>query len=239
MAESVEAIAGAVANAIRQSLSPDTPGAAANTSVFRRSTSNQEPVPVARSGTYRPLGASTSSSTTYEVARDIRIRKRPKFSPPSLFENMRSRRSKRPGQPAKVINYVRDVVLLPNEFRARNGEISVPRASRRSKLGQAGLVGKIEIDSDMTGEQVRVEVCLVFSSPMGLLESDVKNGDLFPFSYLQRTGAGAKSLCLPAVKDSFEWTGKKVASLAKSGCYIYLLAERELPGWQEMVNVIS
>ena len=130
MAESVEAIAGAVANAIRQSLSSsDSPRAGVNSSLFRGSASIQE---------------SPSVPTTYEVARDLRnstINKRPKFSPPSLFEKMRNRRSKRHGQPVKVISYVRDVVLLPNEYRARSGEISVPRASRRSKLGQAGLVG--------------------------------------------------------------------------------------------------
>lgn len=44
------------------------------------------------------------------------------------------------------------------------------------------------------------------------------------------------SLCLPAVKESFEWGGKKVASLCKSGGFIYLIADDYLPGWQRLVS---
>ena len=40
-------------------------------------------------------------------------------------------------------------------------------------------------------EAVRREFCKVFAKPMGLGELD----ELFPFEYLQRTGAGSRSLC--------------------------------------------
>ena len=88
----------------------------------------------------------------------------------------------------------------------------------------------------MTDSEVRSEICEVFAVPMGLIDEDIKSGHLFPFSYLQRTGAGSRALCLPSVKESFEWSGKKVATLAKAGGYIYLLAEDELPGWQRLVS---
>ena len=82
----------------------------------------------------------------------------------------------------------------------------------------------------MTDLETRTENCQVFALPMGLTDDDIKNGDLFRYSYLQKAGAGSRSLCIPAVKDSFEWTGKKVASLSKAGGFIYLIAKDFLPG---------
>lgn len=73
----------------------------------------------------------------------------------------------------------------------------------------------------MTAEDVKREICEVFATPMGLEESDIKNNQLFPFTYLQKTGAGTRSLHIPAVKDTFEWSAKQVASLAKSSNFIY------------------
>ena len=161
---------------------------------------------------------------------------RTKFSPPTLFQDVRSRRGRKK-QASKLVSYVRDIILLPMEFRSRDGEISIPRSSRRNKLGKAGLVGKIEIDSTMTDSDVRREVCEVFAVPMGLSESDIGKNHPFPFTYLQRAGAGSRSLCLPSVKASFQWNGRQVASLAKSGSFIYLLAEAELPGYQSAVSL--
>ena len=64
--------------------------------------------------------------------------------------------------------------------------------------------GKGEYQSTCRGsphvEAVRREFCKVFAKPMGLGELD----ELFPFEYLQRTGAGSRSLCRPAVSESFE-----------------------------------
>ncbi len=179
--------------------------------------------------------AVSPSRSTFELASDLR--KRPKFSPPTLFENVRNRsRKKKQMDHSKVVTYMRDIILLPKIFQCPDGDISIPRSTKRSKLGQAGLVGKIELHSTMSDCEVRREVCEVFSVPMGLLESDIKNNDLFPFIYLQRAGAGTRSLCLPSVKESFQWNGKQVASLAKSGSFIYLLAEAELPGFQKIVS---
>ena len=88
-------------------------------------------------------------------------------------------------------------------FRSHTGDIAVPRTTKRSKLGQAGLVGKIEITSVMSDVDVRREVCEVFAVPMGLSDNDIKTNNLFPFTYLQRAGAGSRSLCLPSVKETF------------------------------------
>lgn len=99
---------------------------------------------------------------------------------------------------------------------------------KRSALGENGLIGKVQFNSAMSEAEVRVEVCKVFAKAMAMpmCESD----ELFPFEYLQRTGAGSRSLCRPAVSESFEWNGKQVSSLAKSGGYMYIAASQPLPG---------
>ena len=147
---SVEAIVGAVASAVRQSLSSPSVSASSQPS---------QPSSI----------RSTSTSTTFERACELRsAAKRPKFQPPSLFENLRSRsRGTKKKASAKITSYVRDAILLPMDFKTPDGDIVIPRAARRTKLGKAGLVGKIEIDSSMTDSDVCREVCEVFATPMG------------------------------------------------------------------------
>ena len=102
-------------------------------------------------------------------------------------------------------------------------------------LGQAGLIGKVEILSNMTELDVRREICEVFSTPMGLTSEDIENNRLFPFFYLQ--GSGSHTYCVPSInKAKFEWNGKNVASLAKAGAYVYLLADANLPGYDALVS---
>ena len=57
---------------------------------------------------------------------------------------------------------------------------------------------------------------------------------MFPFTYLQRTGPGSRTLCVPSVSSTFEWDGKKVSTLAKSGGIIYILADSFLPDIDEV-----
>ncbi len=188
-----EVIAGAVATAIRERF----PSASPSPSIplpFPSNSQSSHSVPAERS--------------TFDLACDLR--KRPKFNPPSLFENMRSRRSRKKGgrQQSKFISYVRDIVLLPMDAKGQDGIISIPRSSKRVMLGKAGLVGKLEITSIMSDYDVRKEICEVFGTPMGLVDSNIKNNQLFPFTYLQRAGSGCRSLCVPSVKADFEWTGR-------------------------------
>lgn len=169
--------------------------------------------------------------------------KKPKYNPPTLFQSLRREPStskkrivRRPKTPTRLTYYVRDILLLPSEFRCPSNNVSIPRSKKRSLLAQAGLVGKIEINSGMSDRDVRAEVCEVFSQVMGLSEENIKNGALFPFLCLQKAGADSRTLCVPSVKDSFEWNGKQVASLAKSGGVIYILAQDDIPGWQIKVS---
>lgn len=134
--------------------------------------------------------------------------------------------------------YVREVVLLPKEY-AKGNIVSVPRCGSRTELGRAGLIGKIEFHSNMSAEEMCTEVCEVFAVPMGLSVEDIKSKRFFKYDYLQKAGNGSKSLCVPTTKDTFEWSGRQVASLAKSGSFIYLAARKNLLGWVKHEIFIS
>ena len=207
---------------------------------------------VTRGRSRSPLG----SPTSYELASEIRRYKRPRvasFEPPSLFVERRgsrrrirscssgSSRNTHRGAPeilpaTKVVQYSRNVILLPPQYKnSGRSEVTIPRRSKRGMLGQAGLIGKVEILSNMTELDVRREICEVFSTPMGLTSEDIENNRLFPFFYLQ--GSGSHTYCVPSInKAKFEWNGKNVASLAKAGAYVYLLADANLPGYDALVS---
>lgn len=73
----------------------------------------------------------------------------------------------------------------------------------------------------MTVEEVGNEIRSVFDFPMG--------GDYsFPFKYLQPTGDGVRSLSIPPVSNSFQWTAQQVAKLGNQRNNIYILAGKDL-----------
>lgn len=73
-------------------------------------------------------------------------------------------------------------------------KLVVPRSNNRETLGKAILFGKIELSSDMTEDEVRTEICELFSGPMGLTTDNIKDGIRFKFHYLQRAGCNTRSL---------------------------------------------
>ena len=189
-----------------------------------------------------PNTSSPGESSSNAPSTSEPMKKKAKYNPPSLFESLRrepkvSKKflSKKLKAPVRLTQYVRDILLLPSEFKGPNNNVSIPRSKKRTMLAQAGLVGKIELNSGMNESDVREEVCEVFSQVMGLTEDDIKNEHFFQYVYLQRAGAGSRTLCVPSVKESFKWNGKKVATLAKSGGVIYILAQEDLPGWGKKV----
>lgn len=96
-----------------------------------------------------------------------------------------------------------------------------PRGRYRAELARAGLVGKLHLTSAMSEEEVTAEICTVFKDQMN-------NNAQFPFSYLQSTGGGSKSLTIPSQSASFKWTPEQVARLSGQSGIIYILAQAEL-----------
>ena len=114
----------------------------------------------------------------------------------------------------------RDIICLPKESKLKN-DIPYPRGKARAKLGRNGLVGKVHLTSEMSVEDVGKEIRSVFGCVMG-------NDISFPFLYLQATGGGSRSLSVPSVSASFQWTAQQVAKLGNQRNTIYILAEGEL-----------
>ena len=63
---------------------------------------------------------------------------------------------------------------------------------------------------------------------MGLTHEMIEEGHRFPYTYIQKAGAGSCALCAPSVSSSFEWTGKQVSTLAKGGGTIYIIANKKV-----------
>ena len=82
-----------------------------------------------------------------------------------------------------------------------------------------GLQGKITLSSDMTEEDIRDEIRSAFTEAMG-------DDSSFPFTFLQMSGCGGKSLSIPSLSASFQWNAQEVCKLGKS-C-IYILAGKKL-----------
>ncbi len=69
----------------------------------------------------------------------------------------------------------------------------------------------------MTVEDVQTEVRSVFKEPM-------KGSESFQFIYLQPTGGGNRSLTVPVLSTSYEWTPQQVAKLSNAKGSIYIMA---------------
>ena len=156
-----------------------------------------------------------------------------KFQPPSAFV----KRAKKSAGGPKATSYIRDVMCLPQEWCHDEGHISIPRLDRRKTLASAGLIGKVEFNSDMSPEEVKSVICNAFAIPMGVSERDIEEGRLFPFKYLQRIGAGSRTLHVPATSSSITWNGRQVATLAKSSGMIYIMAESTLASMDDKMNI--
>ena len=111
----------------------------------------------------------------------------------------------------------RDIVCLPLR---RTCPIPYPRGKFRELLGNHGFIGKIRLMSNMTAEDVVAEIHSVF-------EGSVKK-PRFPFTFLQSTGCGSRSLTIPSVSSQFVWTPQQVAKLGSNKGTVYIMLEEEL-----------
>lgn len=119
-----------------------------------------------------------------------------------------------PKRPKSTQVWDHDIVCLPQSDEPK---LSFPREKYRAKLGEKGLIGKIRLTSTMSVEDVKNEVRSVFRYPMGGRED-------FCFDFLQPTGAASRTLTVPSVSSSFQWTAQQVAKLGNNKQVIYIIA---------------
>ena len=73
----------------------------------------------------------------------------------------------------------------------------------------------------MSVDDVEAEIRSVFKQAMS-------DRDNFPYTYLQATGCGSRSLTVPSLSTSFDWTAQQVAKLGGNKGTVYIMAEDEL-----------
>lgn len=73
----------------------------------------------------------------------------------------------------------------------------------------------------MSVQDVESEIRSVFKEAMSKNEN-------FPFTYLQSTGCGSRSLTVPSLSSSFNWTVHQVAKLGSNKGTMYVMEEKEL-----------
>ena len=100
----------------------------------------------------------------------------------------------------------RDIICLPS---SSGSTITFPRGRKHTQLGAMGLIGKMRLTSNMSVTEVEEEIRSVFQGPMGGRHD-------FRFHFLQPTGVGSRSLAIPSVSSSFEWSAQQVAKLGNS-----------------------
>lgn len=118
------------------------------------------------------------------------------------------------------MQYNRDVMCLPSSYGDGGwNSISVPRGKQRAILAKLGLQGKVTLSSDMSEDSICNEIRSAFVEAMG-------HDSSFPFTFLQTSGGGGKTLVVPSLSSSFQWNAQEVCKLGKS-C-IYILAGKRL-----------
>lgn len=129
----------------------------------------------------------------------------------------------KPKKPKTVKTWDRDIICMPQSRRnmADGGNITYPRGKYRAHLASLGLIGKLHLTSEMTDDDVVMEICTVFKRQM-------TDNLHFPFLYLQATGGGSKSLTIPSQSSSFKWTPQQVARLSTQSGTMYILAKAAL-----------
>ena len=143
---------------------------------------------------------------------------RPSQILPSYLKRKSSGCSASKSKKRRTISYDRDIICLPPKYRKKE-DIPYPRGKYRSELGRKGLVGKVHLTTDMSVVEVENEIRSVFSHAMG---------SECPFQYLQPAGGGSRSLTVPSVSSSFQWSAQQVAKLGNCKNTIYILAMGEL-----------
>ena len=96
--------------------------------------------------------------------------------------------------------------------------IQIPRKNEmRHFLAVNKLVGKILLSSDMEESEIFDEIRSVFHGPM---DNDVD----FSFKILQPSGGDSRSLIIPELSHSYQWSASAVAG-RNGKTPIYILAE--------------
>lgn len=136
-------------------------------------------------------------------------------------------------KPSKVITWDREVVCLPKSYMelfGSDGVLPIPR-KKKDILASFDLVGKLHLESNWTAAEVVEEINSTFS--------EIMKDENCNFKFLQFTGTGTKSLIVPKVSASYEWTPKEVAGRADRPIYLLLQKDLDNEVWLLVIMFIT
>ena len=108
-------------------------------------------------------------------------------------------KKRRQATPKNTI-YSRNVVCLP-PAKDRTKPIPIPRGDSRAWLNEAGLIGRVAIDSFWKANEVEHEISTTFASSFFL-----PDGDILTLNYLRYVVIVSLSACtFPCCKMEFNW----------------------------------
>ena len=126
-------------------------------------------------------------------------------------------------KPQMIVSWDRNIICIlksDQEWRVSKGPL-LPSKEVSSKFRCYGSDWEATSHLYNMSDMVQAEVRSVFKQAM--------NGNpYFPFTFLQSTGGGCKTLTVPCVSSSYEWTAQQISRLASGHSSIYIMALEEL-----------
>ena len=83
------------------------------------------------------------------------------------------------------------------------------------------MIGKIRLTSEMSEDDIFAKIRSVFQVPMA-------DNDRFLFDVLQSTGGSNKTLVIPALSSSYQWTASVIYCTKECKKKIYIFAREPL-----------
>ena len=96
-----------------------------------------------------------------------------KRTPPVLPSSFLKKKKKKGGQSSLQV-WDKDIICFPQGYVKNPQDIPIPRGRKRLQLNGQGLIGKVRLTSDMDEDEIREQICSVFSDKMD-------NNTKFPF----------------------------------------------------------
>ena len=96
----------------------------------------------------RVVQLQTPCESGVESSRSSRSTSTRRVQPPSMFKPKHGRKASSP----RLTSYVRDIMCLPRDSKTDHEKVVIPRGTRRTFIGENGVVGKIRFTSLLSAE---------------------------------------------------------------------------------------
>ena len=140
---------------------------------FRKMAGNEDIRAIISSAVSDALSRS-GTSTVRQNSNQGNTSRENKRHPPVLPSSFLKKKKKKGGQSSSLQIWDKDIICFPWDYVKNPNDIPIPRGRKRLELNSQGLIGKVRLTSDMDEDEIREQICSVFSDKMD-------NNAKFPF----------------------------------------------------------